>query len=235
MKKEVKFRSSSLEERQRFYSKEFSVQKVRRWFLKNKMRIPQLCALDAGTDTGIIKDEKYKGSLFYFRFGELKAKIKKYIPEDIYYDRNLYKNPGKVLKSLKFNNWLEQELVFDIDISNMKCRCKEKICRECIQQAYKSARKMQKHLEKNEFENTLLVYSGRGFHIHVLDKKAFLLSIRQRNGLNKKFSKYPIDPWVSHGYIRLIRMPYSLNGVVSRIVTPVKNSFHKEETLPKFL
>ena len=41
------------------------------------------------------------------------------------------------------------------------------------------------------------------------------------NKLNKKFLKYKIDPWVSYGEIRLIRLLYSLNSLCSRICTPI--------------
>ena len=55
--------------------------------------------------------------------------------------------------------------------------------------------------------------------------------------MNKKFRDYPIDPWVSRGFIRLIRMPYSLNGLVSRVVKPVqiKRGFNREASYPRFL
>jgi len=32
---------------------------------------------------------------------------------------------------------------------------------------------------------------------------------------------YPIDEWVTTGGMRLIRLPYSLHGMVSRVVVPL--------------
>lgn len=235
----MEFGPSALEERRRFYEREFSIKKVKRWFFRNEMKLPQLCAVDAGTETGVIINKKLKGQMLYFPFKNLIRKIKKYVPEDVYYDRSEYENPDRVLKELKFNKFISQELVFDIDSDNIVCDCHDqesKVCNFCLNQTFFWARKMKKELEK-EFKKIRIVYSGRGFHVHVLDRKAFLLSINERKNLNKKFAKYPIDPWVSRGYISLIRMPYSLNGLVSRKVIPIKNSliFNKKETYPKFL
>ena len=90
----MNFRPSTLEERKQFYEHEFSREKVNNFF-KNK---PQLLALDAGTDSGIIKNKKDKGNLYYLKYNELNKKIKKYVPEDIYYDRNSYKNVEESLR-----------------------------------------------------------------------------------------------------------------------------------------
>ena len=66
------------------------------------------------------------------------------------------------------------------------------------------------------------MYSGRGFHVHVFDEKAFRLARTERSRIARTFSRrYAIDEWVTSGEMRLIRLPYSLHGMVSRIVTPV--------------
>jgi DNA primase catalytic subunit len=234
----IPFRPSSLSERSIFYDREFSITKVKNYFKKNKIKLPQICALDAGTETGIIINKKLKNMMLYLPFSELKEKIKKYIPEDVYYDRNTYLNPKKVLKNLNFNSWISQELVFDIDSDNIKCTHKrnQPLCKECLKKAYKSAIRMKKQL-KGYFKRIVIVYSGRGFHIHILDKKSYNLSIKEREKLNRMVSKFPIDPWVSKGYIRLIRMPYSLNSLISRKVIPLnkKDKLNDKDTIPNFL
>jgi DNA primase catalytic subunit len=84
---------------------------------------------------------------------------------------------------------------------------------------------------KKEFSQLKVVYSGRGFHIHVFDKEAFTWSYKKRQisarGLKKK--GFLIDEWVTTGGMRLIRLPYSLHGIVSRIALPIEPS-----QLPKF-
>lgn len=232
MEKEV-FRPSTLTERKIFYEKEFSISKVKSWFKKTGRKLPQICAIDAGTETGIILDKQNKNKMLYFEFKDLKAKIMQYLPEDVYYDRNVYKNPEKLLNTFKFKDYLSQELAFDIDIDNMD----HKVSNESIKRAYNLALKMEKELkEKYCFKNMQIVYSGRGFHIHVFDKQASTLTINEREKIIKSFSKYPIDPWVSRGFIRLIRMPYSLNSLVSRKVIPIDNhKFNPEKSIPRFL
>ena len=69
-----------------------------------------------------------------------------------------------------------------------------------------------------------------------------MLTLRQRQRLNKQFSKFGIDEWVSRGRIRLIRLPYTLNALVSRVVVPLKaneikkfNPADDPRVIPKFL
>ena len=236
MKRGYEFRPSTLEERKDFYDKEFSIKRVKKWFKGNSL--PQLCAIDAGTKTKIILNKKLSGTLFYFPFKELRKKIKKYVPEGVYYDRTRYKNPEKVLNTLDFKQIIPQELAFDVDCDNLGCWNPKnpKRAGECLKKAYKNALVMKKELEK-DFKKVRMVYSGRGFHVHVLDKKASILGLKERENLNKKFKKLGIDPWVSRGYIQLIRLPYSLNGIVSRKVVPIENKeeFDERKALPKFL
>jgi DNA primase catalytic subunit len=53
---------------------------------------------------------------------------------------------------------------------------------------------------------------------------------------------FHIDEWVTSGEMRLIRLPYSLNGLVSRLVLPLTRDelksfdpIHDERALPGFL
>lgn len=231
------FRPSTLSERKEFYEKEFDIERLRKWFFENGMKLPQICALDAGSESGIIINKKLKGQMLYFPFSELKIKIKKYIPEDVYYDRNMYADSEKVLKSLKFKGYLLQELVFDVDAENIACDCGEgNVCDQCLERAFNAAQKMKEELGK-EFNSITIVYSGRGFHVHVLDARAFAFSAQERRKWSQRFSKYPIDSWVSDGGISLIRISFSLNGLVSRRVLPLGKNWRSErkKTLPLFL
>ena len=236
---EYDFRISTLSERKEFYSKEFSIKKAKAWFKSNKINLPQICALDPGSETGILLNKKQKGEMLYFPLNELQKKIKKYYPEDLYYVRNQYKNPKEVLKTMKVNSFVSQELIFDVDADNIRCDHPkhQDACQKCLNKGFGEALKIKKDLKKIGFNKIRLVYSGRGFHVHVLDKKAFLLTKKQRRDLTKKFLKYPIDPWVSEGYIDLIRMPYSLNSLVSRKAIPINNKkeLYSKATIPNFL
>ena len=239
------FRPATLKERKEFYDKEFKISKVGSFF-NNK---PQLLAIDAGTDTGIIRNKKDIWSLFYLKYNELKDMIDTYVPEDIYYDRNIYSNVNWRLKHLDkkvfgTKHCLGQELCFDIDPENVPCNCKTKypwFCEKCLRATIPFGIKLTNKL-KEDFRKIQLVYTGRGCHVHVFDTKAYSLNLKERKILNNKVKKYCIDPWVSEGNIHLIRLPYSLNGLVSRIVLPLTlkqaESFDpvtNEKIIPKFL
>ncbi|MEJ5326768.1 MAG: hypothetical protein WHU54_00750 [Candidatus Bathyarchaeia archaeon] len=65
---------------------------------------------------------------------------------------------------------------------------------------------------------------------------------RRKIAREVKEKGFQIDEWVTAGEIRLIRLPYSLHGLVSRIVLPVEKSelerfdpVQDEKCIPKFL
>jgi len=236
-------RFSTLDERKEFYEKEFDVKKTFAW-LPIK---PQILAVDMGSDTNIIKNKEKLNKMINIRANNVNQKLINYLPEDVYYDRNIYKDPELCMKKLCFlecpkcDNFVGQELAFDIDPENIPCDCKSKypnFCNKCLPKAIKSAVELADYLKKY-FKNIKIVYSGRGAHVHVFDKKAYNLSVKEREELNKEVKHFHIDSWVSRGYIRLMRLPYSLNALVSRIVTPIEdkkfNPLTNKEILPAFL
>lgn len=235
------FRPSTLEERKEFYEKEFSVKKTMHWFGSKK---PQLIAIDAGTDTNALKNKSWKDSLFYCYFEELEEKIKKYIPEDIYYDRNIYKKPKLRFKRLEHYDFLSdknitgQELIFDIDADNITCTHpkNQSVCNACLKKAWLQTQKLQRELKSlHNLKKTRIIYSGKGFHLHVQDKHTYSLTKQERIKLATKLRHYPIDPWVSEGNIELVRLPFSLNATVSRITLPIQKTFSVKLIIPKFL
>lgn len=214
------FKPATLEQRKQFYKK---FRPDRDWF----RQFPQLIAFDLGTETGITTNPAKEGKLINMKAVDIKNKLLKYLPEDVYYDRNQYKKPDVMLKSLDFKgvwkteNLLGQELAFDIDPENIECSC-SRICGKCMRKTVSKAIGLSDFLKQN-FNRIRFVYSGRGMHVHVLDNSAFKLSVKERTELNKECMQFSIDPWVSKGFIRLIRLPYSLNAAVSRIVMPINN------------
>jgi DNA primase catalytic subunit len=97
---------------------------------------------------------------------------------------------------------------------------------------------------QRQFSELVVTYSGRGFHVHVMDKDAYSLTSEKRLEIARevKAQGFPIDEWVTSGEYRLIRLPYSLNGLVSRIVISLKkselesfNPITDSRCLPKFL
>jgi DNA primase catalytic subunit len=243
-------RYTSLEERERFYSSEFNLEKVSQWFVKEQGNVK--FAVIIGRHTKIFP-EKYKEDASttiiideYSNLQDLRSQILEFLPEAVYYDRSVYgENDVK----------LGQELAFDIDPENITCPIHGSLadkmkrlqglsfCELEIKMAQREAMWLFDFLE-DHFSNVRAVYSGRGFHLHVFDKTAYLLNQKERQEIAELVKKegFHIDEWVTAGEMRLIRLPYSLNGLVSRIVLPLTkvelqifDPIHDKRVLPSFL
>jgi DNA primase catalytic subunit len=242
-------RYATLEERRRFYTEEFDLEKVADWLGK---RIGGLkFAVIIGRHTRIFP-EKYREDAEttiiideYKNLSEVRDQIVEFLPESVYYDRNVYDEKDRKVG---------QELAFDLDPENVTCPVHgdlaEKMrrgqglgfCELELEMVKEQAIRLYEHLEK-QFSTLGIGYSGRGFHIHVFDEKACMLKEKDRRGIARSVKErgFAIDEWVTIGEMRLIRLPFSLNGLVSRIVTPLlKNEverfdpIHDERCVPKF-
>jgi len=222
-------RYSTLRERKEFYQREFSVEKAEKWFEGWEGHVK--FAVIMGRHTGIFL-KKYREDASttiiideYKDFNDVKAQITEFLPEAAYYDRNVYDENQKIVG---------QELAFDLDPENLTCPIHGTLadkmkrhqglafCELELKMVKGETLKLYEELEKM-FSDMRVVYSGRGFHIHVLDKPTYAWSYRQRKALAKKLKQkgFLIDEWVTTGGMRLIRLPHSLHGMVSRIVIPV--------------
>lgn len=243
-------RYATLEERKRFYKSEFNMSKVAQWFEKCIGKVKFAVIMGRHTriclrkyredvDTTIIIDE-------YQSLSQVRDQLLEFLPESAYYDRNVYDAKDRKIG---------QELAFDLDPENIACPVHGSLadkmkrnqglsfCRLELDMAKEQTLSLTEYLEK-EFYCTQIVYSGRGFHIHVFDHEAYALSTTARRMLAKavKAKGFGIDKWVTAGEMRLIRLPYSLNGLVSRIVLPITKSELEQfdpvsdlRCIPKFL
>jgi len=243
-------RYASLNEREEFYRREFSVGEVEGWF-RNRMKKP-VFAVIIGRHTRIYPQEYEEDASTtilideYKSVREVKGFILDFLPEAVYYDRNIYDARGK---------GVGQELAFDLDPENITCpihgSLAEKMkrrqglsfCALELRMIKEQTLRLYEHLE-NRFSSVEIVYSGRGFHVHVFDEEAYAMNRGGRERLAKsiKADDFPIDEWVTSGSMRLIRLPFSLHGLVSRIVLPLKPSEvarfdprTDERCVPKFL
>jgi len=225
-------RYATLKERKEFYEREFDTDKVKRWFedwsqcdfvkfaviIGRHTRIfPRKYAEDASTT--IIIDE-------YRDLNHVKTQILEFLPESVYYDRNVYDAKQRVVG---------QELAFDLDPENLTCpvhgtladKMKRRqglaFCELELNMVKKETRHLCEELQER-FAELRVVYSGRGFHIHVFDKETFTWKRTERQRLARELKKkgFLIDEWVTTGGMRLIRLPYSLHGMVSRVVLPIE-------------
>jgi DNA primase catalytic subunit len=225
-------RYATLEERKQFYSEEFSLAKVQDWLEQHRGKVE--FAVVIGRHTKICP-EKYRediGTTIIIdniqSLSEMRDYLTEFLPEAVYYDRNVYDRKARKIG---------QELAFDLDPENMTCPIHGTLadkmrqhqglsfCKLELEMAKEQTLSLYEHLEA-QFSSIKIVYSGRGFHIHVFDLEAYALSTQKRRQLARKIKEkgFGIDEWVTAGDMRLIRLPYSLHGIVSRIVIPVEKS-----------
>lgn len=226
-------RPSSLEERERFYRR-FPARKALRW--AKSISYKPVFAVNLGWYTRIVRPDlkhylERDVRTIYLRSVEsphaLRRKLLRYLPESVYYWRNILSDPSKCFGcSLKFNrreplcfhcpNFLGQELMFDVD----PVRHGEDYRYEDFLRARSvTIRLVDRLLER--FSKILVVFSGRGFHIHVRDPEAFLLSPAKRLELIRELNEPSLDVPVTYGSVSLARLPYTLNALVNAVVVPV--------------
>ncbi|MGQ9759022.1 MAG: hypothetical protein ACUVQ5_00385 [Candidatus Methanomethylicaceae archaeon] len=242
----VSHRPTKVRERRKYYSS-LNFDKIGEWFKSKPDSLKRpIFHLDPGYETGYCR-KKYRemlGNLLYFDikdYNELKEMVLEYLPEDLYYDRNVYKDVSKCANCEERNclgckDLLGQELMFDIDPENIDCpncgslekRIKEasmfKFCYICFNKAIDHTILLHELLSAKNYRKLAIVYSGRGFHVYVEDPIAYEMDRKERRrlALEVKNQGIGIDPWVTEGGSRLARVPYSLNGLVSRVCHPIE-------------
>lgn len=243
-------RYSTLREREEFYRDEFDLGKVEDW-LQSRMG-GVVFAVIMGRHTRIYPPEYEEDASTtilideYEDLDDVREQILKFLPESVYYDRNIYDVKGRRLG---------QEMAFDVDPENLICpihgTLKEKMerhqglsfCELELKMVREETARLYEELT-DTFSQMRIVYSGRGFHIHVFDEESLGWSYRKRKAFAERIKDkgYSIDEWVTSGGMRLIRLPHSLHGMVSRIVTPLDHRELKcfdpirdERCIPKFL
>jgi DNA primase catalytic subunit len=246
----IGMRYATLEERKQFYASEFNLQSVAQWLGNQPGRVK--FAVIMGRHTKIYP-EKYKKDASttiivdeYSSLEDVRQQIIEFLPEAVYYDRNVYDQSGAKTG---------QELAFDLDPENITCPIHGSLADKMKRQQGLSFCDLELQMVQQEavglwdflavrFSEVRAVYSGRGFHLHVLDALAYGLSPAERLELAQQVKKagFHIDEWVTSGEMRLIRLPYSLNGLVSRIVLPLTKEeleafdpIHDHKALPRFM
>ena len=235
---------ASLTERRRFYAEKMDYRAAGTWMAHPKGG--RVYALILGRHSGI-----YPRRFRHLKnvpltiddvedVRQLRPYLLRYRPEGVYYDRNVYAPlettraaPLDYVHAWRSRLFRGQELAFDLDPENLDCPIHGDIvakmarhqglsfCDWEFEEIRRQAADLFDELER-EWSRLRVVYSGRGFHIHVFDDAAFQLTRKQRGTIARGFARrYAIDEWVTSGEMRLIRLPYSLHGMVSRIVIPV--------------
>src|SRR2546422_918395 len=230
---------ASLAERRRFYRRSMDFRAAAKW-----MDVPEaerVYALILGRHSGI-----YPRRFRHLKnvplivddardVRDLRPYLVKYLPEGVYYDRNVYTSLDAARKArLDYARawrspfFVGQELAFDLDPENLDCPIHGDIeakmrrhqglsfCDWEFEEVRRQAAALYDELSAR-WTRLKVVYSGRGFHVHVFDDEAFRLSRKERSRIATRIARrYAIDEWVTSGEMRLIRLPYSLHGMVSR-------------------
>jgi len=235
-------RPATIQERYEFYQREFETDLVRKWF--RGWTRPIVFAVVIGRHTKLFpaeyRKDRYRTILIdeYEGLRDLRQYCMEFRPESVYYDRNIYRNWKQARRNRygieDLGKSIGQQLAFDIDPENFECpihgtlgkklskRQGLSFCRLELQLAQEQALELIDELSEY-FGELRLVYSGRGFHVHVLDDATFFWTRRQRLTMIRSLVRrgYLMDEWVAGGAMRLIRLPYSLNGLVSRLAIPL--------------
>lgn len=256
-------RIASLSERREFYSLEYRLAKIRDWFRGRQS--PIVFAAIIGRHTRIaprkylherartIVIDEYEG------LSEIKDYMIDFRPESVYYDRNVYKDWDQARRvgndTAQLGRAFGQELVLDVDPENFTCpihgNLEDKMrrhqglsfCRLEFQLARQEAVELVDMLSRS-FSQISVVYSGRGFHIYIRDEDTVFWNRKKRVALVRSLTTkgFAMDEWVPAGGMRLIRLPYSLNGLVSRVAIPLTENelgifdpLTDVRTIPKFL
>ncbi len=238
-------RPSTLDERRRYYDKEFDIGSLSDWIGARKRNLK--FAMILGRYTGLVMPgrEENKDNVvvidLWKRPGDIRRYALDYLPESLYYDRNRYFDVRECARCDEnieacqgCRNYDGQQLAFDLDPENVDCpyhgHLGEKIDRGrvhgfCMYE-FKSVRKQASQLSlelAKQFEYVGVVYSGRGFHVVVDDEAAYHLTKRERKAIARRIgARYDIDEWVTEGGSRLMRLPCSLNAIVSRKCMRIK-------------
>ncbi|MFN4133205.1 MAG: DNA primase catalytic subunit PriS [Candidatus Hadarchaeales archaeon] len=165
-------REATREERQLFYREEWTRRELPD-FIRQTLSLREF-----GFDLdGSGPSHRYNQ---FMTVDQLEEFLKNMAPYSAYASVALYERPTKR------EGWLKAELALDIDAKDLplkSCSCTEgKVCESCIYQARDVALEFIDTLRGDlGFRNIITSYSGRGFHIRILDEAAMQLESAERN------------------------------------------------------
>ncbi|MEM0344230.1 MAG: DNA primase [Thermoplasmata archaeon] len=263
----IEMRPSTLQERRDFYSHEFDTYALRRWIGDRSRHLK--FAMVMGRHTGIVLESRAANKddvvvIDTWRsVRDLRQYALSYLPESMYYDRNRYEDVSACAgcdkgrtACMRCYNFSGQQLAFDLDPENVDCpyhghigdKMSEGRGLSLCMYEFKRLRIQTVELVRQlseDYSEISVVYSGRGFHVVVDDEEAYQLSRRQRERLAEMTARrFAIDEWVTSGESRLMRLPGSLNGLVSRKCVVMKGDLRdllgfdprtSREVIPAFM
>ncbi len=232
-------RPSTMEERESFYRDEFGKPHIKR--LNYRWDRPVL-AIDVGSETTRYR-RRFKDNLgkkVYLReyndLNDLLEKVRRYVPETLYYDTRSYDTDPRQTNSI-WEKPSGKQLIFSVTPDQVECdRCdkikslkkgkrlaKHTFCEECFEETAEKADELRKFMKRN-FDYVESFFVGREFHIHIIDNEGFEIEETHRDVMASRLSeRFPIDKEFSSSRNNLTVMPGSLNGITGRKVVKVKS------------
>jgi DNA primase small subunit len=155
----VELKPATLEERRRYYREEWDVKKIP-GFIRNSLNQREF-----GFDhLGRGPNDRYR----VFRNIDFLRKFMRYRSPFAAYSSVAYYH-----KPQRRDGWIKAELVFDVDAKDIpvrSCGC-DNVCQICLNQAKEIVVDILDTLKGDlGLKNIHIVYSGRGYHIRVLDE-----------------------------------------------------------------
>ncbi|AFK21865.1 DNA primase catalytic subunit PriS [Pyrococcus sp. ST04] len=202
------------EERSEFYKKEWSSRDIPR-FIVDTLEMREFGFDHTGEGPSDRKNQ-------YHDIRDLEDYIRATSPYAVYSSVALYERPAEM------EGWIGAEVVFDIDAKDLPLkRCDHEpgtVCPICLNDAKELAKDTLIILkEELGFNDVHVIYSGRGFHIRVLDEWALKLDSKARERILafvsaseiediKEFRKLLLEKrgWfvLHHSYPRVFRMRF---------------------------
>ncbi|MEM2536152.1 MAG: DNA primase catalytic subunit PriS, partial [Candidatus Hadarchaeales archaeon] len=194
----MQFRKATPEERKRFYQEEW-----------NKHEIPDfiqqtLSLREFGFDPdGSGPNQRYRQ---FFTLEQLSSYLKSNFPFSVYVSVALYEQPSRRA------GWIKSELAFDVDAKDLPvkpCGCGQgEVCECCLEEARRVVMLLSDVLSSDlGLRDLRFSYSGRGFHLRVLDEAVSKLEQNERAQLVSYVtgSVIPTDLSFVLGYSKVFR------------------------------
>ncbi len=169
------FREVSIEERKRFYNYEWNPRNI------PKFIIDSLSYREFAFDyTGEGPGDRYRK---FENLSDLETWIRKKYPYAIYSSVAFYEIPEEM------ENWIKAELVFDLDVKDMPirtCNCNRgNVCETCLNDSKDYVFIILDALKELGLKDIHVIFSGRGYHIRVLDECVTYLGSYERGEILK--------------------------------------------------
>jgi DNA primase small subunit len=222
----MEFKEATLEERHMYYKKEWNIKDFPD-FITDSLKSREF-GFDHDGNGPKDRYRTFNSIRDFERFMKIKA------PYAAYSSVSYYKKPEAR------EDWIKAEIVFDIDAKDLKvrrCSCNPgNICEVCLEDAKELALTIIDSLRSNfNLKNVFLIYSGRGYHVRVLDEEALYIEDRSKIFNYVTASHVPKDLFMTQGYSESFRKMFAFTFSRMEYIKSKKILENREEIIKRFL